>query len=520
MRAQRPEVPKAAQKKLFAAAEKRKADDLKQLLNQYAAAIHIEGGHGASLLHAAASHGNADSVHLLLDSNIEVNKVAIPHNFTALDEACYWALKHRDDLLKGYRCLEAALLIATNGGLCLANGNGEERFAKVSRVAPLITRDAVRALREEKQGGNDGMWLERANRCLDSCLGESLRRCFGGDAAEHPIDDCHVAAKDEPSLLGDTDSALSVHWSARDKKKMFEAARTDNAAVCTALIRSYPGIVHVTDGSGKAPLHEAAGCGSIEVARLLLESGADVTAVNNRDWRALEEALYWEKQNYNQPAKAGRCQAVIELLKARGCNAEFTPTTAAGEKRLRRAASGGPVTRGDATYSTRRGRSRSPRRKPMRASSVPRATSAPSHHAVGARPGSNAEAQSREVRVDKLLYTQASMSDTFRDGRTFEDLLEELQSNDPDWPLHQPFLHLQACDWPGRGIFVVNNRRLRCLKLHQRRVHYPVCIKIQLIQLSEPQAAALDELCQHPRLERFLCNLSNPRGREPRVRVR
>ena len=82
------------------------------------------------------------------------------------------------------------------------------------------------------------------------------------------------------------------------------------------------------------------------------------------------------------------------------------------------------------------------------------------------------------VRADSLLAHHDSIAHSFRDGSTFQDLIEKLGWRGRDWPLRQAFLHLDGIEWKGWGIIVINNRRLQCVNRHQKQVPWPVYIEI------------------------------------------
>jgi hypothetical protein len=83
------------------------------------------------------------------------------------------------------------------------------------------------------------------------------------------------------------------------------------------------------------------------------------------------------------------------------------------------------------------------------------------------------------VRADS--FSQAhhdKIAHSFRDGSTFQELIEKLGWRGRDWPLRQAFLHLDGIECEGWGIIVINNRRLQCVNRHQKQVPWPVYIEI------------------------------------------
>ena len=55
------------------------------------------------------------------------------------------------------------------------------------------------------------------------------------------------------------------------------------------------------------------------------------------------------------------------------------------------------------------------------------------------------------------LPPPSSIASCFKDGRTFEDLIDDLATGRVE-PLSAPFLKLDVVDWPGRGYFSIANR--------------------------------------------------------------
>ena len=89
------------------------------------------------------------------------------------------------------------------------------------------------------------------------------------------------------------------------------------------------------------------------------------------------------------------------------------------------------------------------------------------------------------IPVDEVSYTQESCGKYFKDGRSLQQLVEELAEGKHD-PLTSPFLCLEAVRKRTR-LFSNDNRRLWCLKEHQRRCGREVWIKIRVEEL--PPAA-------------------------------
>lgn len=56
------------------------------------------------------------------------------------------------------------------------------------------------------------------------------------------------------------------------------------------IIKNAPFLIHTRDGAGRTPLSVAAWCGHMGMARLLLESGAEINARDKYGWTPLREA--------------------------------------------------------------------------------------------------------------------------------------------------------------------------------------------------------------------------------------
>ncbi len=56
------------------------------------------------------------------------------------------------------------------------------------------------------------------------------------------------------------------------------------------IIKRAPFLIHIRDGAGRTPLSVAAWCGHTGIAKLLLDSGAEVNARDQYGWTPLREA--------------------------------------------------------------------------------------------------------------------------------------------------------------------------------------------------------------------------------------
>jgi ankyrin repeat protein len=94
-------------------------------------------------------------------------------------------------------------------------------------------------------------------------------------------------------------------------KEMIRAAKSGNAARVQELLAQDPALLQAKDADGSTPLHCAAWKGHAELARLLLEAGADVHAQN--------ENGHWGGTPLHAAAHANQ-RAVAELLLAHGAD--------------------------------------------------------------------------------------------------------------------------------------------------------------------------------------------------------
>lgn len=97
----------------------------------------------------------------------------------------------------------------------------------------------------------------------------------------------------------------------------------------------------------------------------------------------------------------------------------------------------------------------------------------------------------RRIEVGDLYYSQKKMSSTFRDGRSFDDLVDALDNGEVD-PETAPFLKLEVVERPWSGkyrLFCSDNRRLWCLKKHKENMGDLVFVHCHVMRHQELKQA-------------------------------
>ena len=70
---------------------------------------------------------------------------------------------------------------------------------------------------------------------------------------------------------------------ATNEALMFKAVKKGDLATISSLVATNPGLVHSREKDGSTPLHAAAWKGELEVAKVLIDLGADVNALSEND---------------------------------------------------------------------------------------------------------------------------------------------------------------------------------------------------------------------------------------------
>src|SRR5205807_3391288 len=99
-----------------------------------------------------------------------------------------------------------------------------------------------------------------------------------------------------------------------EPREIIKAAKSGNAARVGELLTEDPSLLHARDADGSTPLHCAAWKGHAEVARVLLEHGADASLENSN--------THWGGTPLHAAAH-GSQKAIAELLIAHGADVRF-----------------------------------------------------------------------------------------------------------------------------------------------------------------------------------------------------
>ena len=104
------------------------------------------------------------------------------------------------------------------------------------------------------------------------------------------------------------------------------------------------------------------------------------------------------------------------------------------------------------------------------------------------------------LKVRDLKFTHDSVFREFRDGSSFERLLEDFRTGRVD-----PMVNLKPLKvyhWPGRVYYSRDNRRLKCLKEYREQLHNrDIFDRVFVLELP---ASTMERLAHNPDLWRML----------------
>lgn len=129
------------------------------------------------------------------------------------------------------------------------------------------------------------------------------------------LDDCHPSLVDFLTVRG---AVIDAH----------SAARLGMMPKLTELVAADPSVVHAKGGDGQTPLHFAS---TVEIARFLLENGADINArdVDHESTPAQYMLRVQQKRHYPKDR-----QDVARYLVSRGCRTDVLMAAALGDTNL------------------------------------------------------------------------------------------------------------------------------------------------------------------------------------------
>ena len=148
------------------------------------------------------------------------------------------------------------------------------------------------------RGGDYGPVIVRGN----GAESKLIKKLVGGDGGMQmpptgPLEAEQIGVLrawiDQGAVFGDAAFEVAAPRKPVDPKvqELIDAVRTHDIASVKAILKSAPEHVNGRDGGGSTPLHHAAGFGTLETMKLLIDAGAEVDAPNDRSSTPLHWAV-------------------------------------------------------------------------------------------------------------------------------------------------------------------------------------------------------------------------------------
>ena len=148
------------------------------------------------------------------------------------------------------------------------------------------------------RGGDYGPVIVRGN----GAESKLIKKLVGGDGGMQmpptgPLEAEQIGVLrawiDQGAVFGDVAFEVAAPRKPVDPKvqELIDAVRKHDIASVKALLKDAPEQVNGQDGGGSAPLHHAAGFGTLETMKLLIDAGAEVDARNDRNSTPLHWAV-------------------------------------------------------------------------------------------------------------------------------------------------------------------------------------------------------------------------------------
>lgn len=284
--------------------------DIVKFLVEHGADVNKQTEHAASPLHLAAANGNVAIARILLAHGAKVNVSTLDHGPTPLDEA----------LIHGHADV-AKLLVDAGAG---SNFYSDIAMGKVAEVRAALAKDASIANRP------DGWWrtplayaaganrLEMAKVLLDAGARDLPRKPWRFDGDPGCAVEWAVRAKHAEMV-----KLLCDHGS--DANLLDVAISVQSLEIARELIAHHAD-VNQDDIRGFKPLHQVAIDDNVEMAELLLKSGANPNAPTGQNHEPCGPGTIDKTTPLHIAAESGAKRVLAVLIKG-GATVDLADTT-------------------------------------------------------------------------------------------------------------------------------------------------------------------------------------------------